>query len=35
MPIHSFDVSVIQNFLINQIADDEIIIVMTPSCPTH
>ena len=33
--IHSFDMSIIQKFLTNQIADDEIIIVMMPSCPTY
>ena len=27
--------SIIQKFLTNQIAADEIIIVMTPYCPTH
>ena len=34
-PIHSSDLSIKQNFLTNQITDDDIIIVMTPSCPTH
>ena len=33
-PIHSSDVSIIQKFLTNQIASNEIIIVMTPYCPT-
>ena len=32
--IHSSDLSIIQKFLTNQIAADEIIIVMTPYCPT-
>ena len=30
----SFDMSIIQKFLTNQIASYEIIIVMTPYCPT-
>ena len=34
MTIHSSDMSIIQKFLTNQIASDEIIIVMTPYCPT-
>ena len=33
-PIHSSDMSIIQKFLTNQIASNEIIIVMTPYCPT-
>ena len=33
--IHSYDMSIIQQFLTNQTADDEIIIVMTPYCSTH
>ena len=32
--IHSSDMSIIQKFLTNQIASNEIIIVMTPYCPT-
>ena len=32
--IHSFIMSIIQKFLTNQIASNEIIIVMTPYCPT-
>ena len=32
--IHSSDMSIIQKFLTNQIATHEIIIVMTPYCPT-
>ena len=35
LAIHSSDMSIIQKFLINQIAADEIIIVMTPFCPTR
>ena len=31
--IHSSDMSIIQKFLTNQIASNEIIIVMTPYCP--
>ena len=34
MSIHSSDMSIIQKFLINQIASDEFIIFMTPYCPT-
>ena len=33
--IHSSDMSIIQKFLTNQIADDEIIIVMMPSCTIY
>ena len=33
-PIPSSDMSIIQKFLTNQIAANEIIIVMTPYCPT-
>ena len=32
--IHSSDMSIKQKFLTNQIASNEIIIVMTPYCPT-
>ena len=32
--IHSSDMSIIQKFLTNQIATNEIIIVVTPYCPT-
>ena len=32
--IHSSDMSIIQKFLTNQIASNEIIIVMTRYCPT-
>ena len=35
VPIHSSDLSIIQKVLTNHIAADEIIIVMTPYCPTH
>ena len=31
--LHSSDMSIIQKFLTNQIAANEIIIVMTPYCP--
>ena len=33
--IYCSDMSIIQNFSTNQIADDEIIIVMRTSCHTH
>ena len=32
--MHSSDLSIIQKFLTNQIIANEIIIVMTPYCPT-
>ena len=34
LKIHSSDMSIIQKFPTNQIAANEIIIVMTPYCPT-
>ena len=33
--LHSSDMSIVQKFLTNQIVANEIIIVMTPYCPTH